>query len=507
MRTDPRTPRRSSALRASILTASILALCSCATGEASQAMDDERAAPQSGAADKLREPLGEDVPAADQQPARALSSAFRAAADRALPAVVFISAEREAPANAEDVPDIFRFFFDSPPGQQPQPRPSSGSGFIFKQDGHIITNAHVVEGASNLTVRLLDGREFDGRVVATDTDTDVAVIKIEPGDLRLPTATLGSSDEVRVGDWVLALGSPLGLDFTVTAGIVSAKGRAMTGRSQTALESFIQTDAAVNPGNSGGPLVDLDGRVIGINTLIFGGPTFVGYSFAIPIDLAQRVVRDLLEYGHVRRPRLGVRISPVDAVDAEAYGLDAVSGAEINTVEPDSPAEEAGLRPGDVVVALNGKEIGDATALTTGLAQLKPGDEAELTIIRNGDRKKVTVELGEFERETASNERGRTPESPHQTLGFSVADLDRDLAQQLGIDRTEGVVITRVRPGSSAQNAGIQEGQVVLTINGKPVRSKGDIEELAEGIARGSVVSVRVQPPEGGETIINYRAR
>jgi serine protease Do len=497
--------RRTSVLRATILVACLAALCSCADGQARPA-DDEQAAASPESSDKLREPLG-DVPEPDKHPARALSSSFRAAAERALPAVVSISVEREAPAENENVPDFFRFFFDAPPGgQPPQPRPSTGSGFIFKTDGHIITNAHVVEGASFLTVQLLDGREFDGKVVAADPNTDVAVIKIEPGEVRLPTATLGGSEDVRVGDWVLALGAPLGLDFTVTAGIVSAKGRAISNR-PSALEAFIQTDAAINPGNSGGPLVDLDGQVIGINTLIYGGQTFVGYGFAIPIDLAQRVVRDLLEFGHVRRPRLGVQISDIDAVDAEAYGLDEVSGAEINSVEDDSPAEAAGLRPGDVVVALNGKPIADGTALTTGLAQLKPGDEVELTIIRSKSRKNVTVSLGEFQATATSAERGSAPESSHQTLGFGVTDLDRELAERLGIERDEGVVITRVRPGSSAQNAGIQEGQIVLAINGKPVRTSEDVERVADDISRGSVVSVRVDRSDGGETIINYRAR
>jgi len=494
MRTLLATPGRAKTkIQAPILAVLLVALWSSAHGAPQPA--DERA------------PTTHD---GDTRAARALSSAFRAAADEALPALVFIRVEREASGQPQEAPDFFRFFFDNPPGNQPQPqpqpRPAAGSGFIFRSDGHIITNRHVVEGASRVDVRLRDGHEYEAQVIATDQSTDVAVIKIDPGQSQLPTATLGRSDPVRVGDWVLALGSPLGLDFTVTAGIVSAKGRALSGQA-AALESYIQTDAAINPGNSGGPLVDLDGRVIGINTLIFGGPTFVGYGFAIPIDLAQRVVSDLLEYGRVRRPRLGVQISDVTAVDAEAYGLDDVSGADINTIDADSPAEAAGLRPGDVVVALDGREIDSATSLTTGLAQLRPGDEVELTVIRSGSRKRIAVHLGEFEATETAASGGPSRVSPNQILGFGAADLDPALAARLGIDRTEGVVITQVRPGSSAQTAGIQEGQVILGLNNEPVRSRADVERIAEGISGGSVVSIRVKPPNAGETIINYRAR
>jgi serine protease Do len=306
---------------------------------------------------------------------------------------------------------------------------------------------------------------------------------------------------------VLALGSPLGLDFTVTAGIVSAKGRQLTGR-RLALESFIQTDAAINPGNSGGPLVDLNGSVIGINTAIFGAQRFVGYGFAIPIDLANRVISDLLEYGEVRRPRLGVQISDVTAVDAEAYGLDEVSGADINVVEPGSPADEAGLQIGDVIVAVDGAAVENATDLTTTLARKQPGDDVQLTVFRKGDRKKITVELGRFETsEAEGQERRQASRDLTKLLGFRVETLTPQIAERLGVERREGVVIAEVAPFSSAANAGIRPGQVVLEINGREVRRVRDVSAIADDLESGDVVSIRLLIPDVGETIVNYRAR
>src|SRR5690606_6824878 len=261
------------------------------------------------------------------------------------------------------------------------PREGSGSGFIFDSRGYVMTNRHVVADADEVIVTLSDGREYRATVVGTDPMTDVAVIRIDPnGGKPLPVATLGSSEDLQVGDWVLALGNPLGLDFTVTAGIVSAKGRNVgilrREANLSAVEAFIQTDAAINPGNSGGPLADLTGRVVGVNTAIASATGFyAGYGFAIPIEVARKVANDLIEHGVVRRPRLGVLVEEINATDAEVYGLDEVAGAEVKQVQEGTPAAKAGLKVGDVIVGLDGVPIRTATQLISSLAQREPGEK------------------------------------------------------------------------------------------------------------------------------------
>jgi Do/DeqQ family serine protease len=464
------------------------------------------------AREQIREQLGGVPTRVDTAIASALSNAFRAAADRALPAVVQVTVERGAQVAGRSVPvpDMFRYFFGLPEGGPDQqipllPQQSTGSGFIFDQQGHIVTNNHVVADAEQVRVRLVDGREYAAEVVGTDPSTDVAVLEVRPREEeRLPVLTFADSDSLRVGDWVLALGNPLGLDFSVTAGIVSARGRQITGRTG-ALEAFIQTDAAVNPGNSGGPLVDLLGRVVGVNTAIVGGPRFVGYGFAVPIDLARRVVNDLLEYGYVRRPRLGVSVSDVTAVDAEAYGLDRIAGAEVNTVEAGSPADRAGIEVGDVVVALDGRPVDDATALTTALARRHPGERVRLAVIRDRVRRDVTVELGEFERPPAVARRGSGQQEGKHLLGFDVRPLTPELAARFGLGERQGVVVTDVVPFGPAASGGLRPGQLILQINGEKVARPEDVDRIAAKLSPGTVASVRVRDPQLGETIVNYR--
>ncbi len=459
---------------------------------------------------EMRERPGEV--ALDDNPsiARALSNAFRSAADRALSAVVQVAVEREAQVAAapQQIPDFFRFFGIPEDQMQIPPQTGTGTGFIADASGRIITNNHVVAGASRVRVRLVDGREFAATVVGRDESTDIAVLDINvdgASGSRLPTVALGSSDSLRVGDWVLALGNPLGLDFTVTAGIVSARGRQLSGR-PGALEAFIQTDAAINPGNSGGPLVDLEGRVVGVNTAIAGGQRFVGYGFAVPIDLAQRVVSDLVAHGYVRRPRLGISVTDVTAVDAEVYRLPSVSGAEVNLVEAGSPAATAGLQIGDVIVAINGETVADAGALTTRLVRYQPGESIRLTVIRGGARREMTVRLGEFERTATSPARPNDPAGGSgATLGLQLQPLTPELRSRLGISDIQGVVIGGVQPYSAAAGAGVRAGQVILQINGQPVRTVEDARRIAATLRQGSAVSLRVRDPELGETIINYR--
>ncbi|HSK19762.1 MAG TPA: trypsin-like peptidase domain-containing protein [Longimicrobiales bacterium] len=461
---------------------------------------------QTPAQQQVRQRLG--APGiADTTTAIALSAAFRAAAEQALPAVVYISVE-QAPLSArnDQIPPGFRDLL--PPGFGPQqPRRGSGSGVIVNADGHILTNNHVVAEASQLTVRLVDGREYRAEVIGGNLETDIAVIKIDPAPGEsLPTAPLGDSDNLRVGDWVLALGNPLGLNFTVTAGIVSATGRQISG-GDLQLESFIQTDAVINPGNSGGPLIDLFGRVVGINSAIFGSDRFVGYGFAVPITLARRVMTDLLEFGYLRRPQLGVAVQPVTATEAELYELREVRGALITGVQDDLPAQRAGLRIGDIILSVNDTPILDHSDLITRLAGLRPNQEVALGVLRDGRRQEVRVTLGEFPRPDVAAGPAPEPqqEEPEQVLGFAVTALTPQLAQEAGY-RGEGGVMVTGQPQGSAANV-VARGTIVLAINGRRIRTPGDVREVARGIRPGQPVELRVFDPEMGEVLRVYRTR
>lgn len=461
--------------------------------------------------DELREQLGEAPMAMDTAGAANLSGAFRAASAEALPAVVYVEATLRQQPQQRRMPQIpgFEDMFPQPS----QPSVASGSGFVFDETGHIMTNHHVVEQAEFVTIRFVDGRQFDAEVVGSDPDTDVAVLRLLGAeDQDFGVAALGNSDQVRVGDWVLALGSPLNLDFTVTAGIVSAKARQigiLGERTETGLESFIQTDAAINRGNSGGPLVDLRGRVVGINTAI-GSQTgqFIGYGFAIPINIARRVAADLLQYGAVRRPQLGVLVQSVNADIAEAFGLDRVAGSHITQVQPDSPAEDAGLQPGDVIVSLDGDPLTNETGLTTELAQRQPGDEVEIGFVRDGERRSVTVELGEFESGTAQQADTRQQEEPSEgRLGFRVTPLGEEMAAALGVEAGR-LAIADVRPNSPAAAAGLDPYQILLSINGEEVSNVADLERIAAEIEGGEAVRLTVIVVERqGNRLVNLGER
>ncbi|HSL71890.1 MAG TPA: trypsin-like peptidase domain-containing protein [Longimicrobiales bacterium] len=486
----------------------VLSLAGCGRDNTAQAQSR-------GSLTQVREALGPVSTSLDTATAAQLSGAFRGAADRALPAVVQIrvtTAVERVQGNSR------RFQLPFPiPGLpddlDPNPRGGrgTGSGVIFDARGYILTNNHVVQNAASVRVVLVDGREFDGKVIGTDPNTDVAVIKIEPrAGERLSVAQIGNSDQLRVGDWVLALGSPLGLDFTVTAGIVSAKSRNINiMQSNTALEAFIQTDAAINPGNSGGPLVDLLGRVVGINTAI-QSPTgyFAGAGFAIPIDLAQKVAGDLIKYGVVHRPRLGVEVGAITEADAEVYRLPSVAGAEITSVQEGLPAARAGLKMGDVVISLDGQAVRTATDFMVELAKKQPGDEVKLGIIRYGRRADATVKLGEFE-----VERDREPvvaaRAPAQELlGFTAAMARERATNMRGDDRParSGVVIAEINPLGPAAEVSLAEGLEIVSINGTPISSVADVERVASRLRPGDTVSLVTRGPNG-DRIINYRTR
>jgi serine protease Do len=466
----------------------------------------------SAAAAQSAHPVARELgapPSADTTTALALSSAFRAAADRTLAAVVFIAADHEAPGLRPDqldaLPDPLREHYRPPQGA----RRGMGSGFVIAGDGHIITNTHVVEDGSRLLVRLVDGREYAARVVGSDVSTDVAIIKIDlPAGETLPVATFADSDAVQVGDWVLALGSPLGLEFTVTAGIVSAKGRQLSAVGAS-LESFIQTDAVINPGNSGGPLIDLFGRVVGVNTAIFGSDRFVGYGFAVPSNLVRRVAADLLEHGYLRRPMIGASVRGVAAVDAEIYGLTEVRGALIAGVTPTGPAGRSGLRAGDVVVSVDGQPVNDDTHLVTALTDFQPGQRVTFGIVRDRGQQQVAVELGEFPRPPApAGERRQSPRvAGEDVLGFAVRDITPRDAQRAAYAGDGGVVVESVDPYGGAALAQLRPGMVLLAINGQRVRNARDVRDASRGISAGSAVSLIVHDSEYREIVVNYRTR
>jgi len=458
--------------------------------------------------------------------AQDLSNAFVSIADAVTPAVVSIRTQRsQSQAQGQlEIPEEFRRFFGPDGNGQGQPRPqfAGGSGFIVSSDGYILTNNHVVSGADEITVSTRDRREYTAEVVGTDPTTDLAVIKIDASDL--PTASFGSSAAVRVGEWVVAVGNPgFGgagqLDYTVTAGIVSAKGRPIQiiqrslmqdpdfqGDPGFGVDNFIQTDAVINPGNSGGPLVNIQGQVVGVNSAIMSRTGYYqGYGFAIPVDLARRVMEDLIEYGRVRRAWLGVRIEEVDPVDAEAYDLPTVSGVLVQGVTDGSPAAEAGVRVEDVIVAVNGTTVATPSALQSQIAQLRPGTTAELRLYRDGSARTLDVELGEAPFTLAAEEEEPAAVNAEARLGIGVQNLTAEAAQELGYDDAQGVVISGVQPGGPAWDRGVPTGWKLLEINDQPVGEAGDVQAILGDADGDSIVKLELQSPDGTTRVVNVR--
>jgi serine protease Do len=369
-------------------------------------------------------------------------------------------------------------------GGDSQPVHGLGSGFIVSPDGLILTNAHVVKDASEVTVKLTDKREFKAKVVGTDPQTDVAVLRIEAKDL--PVVKLGKSEDVRVGEWVVAIGAPFGFENSVSAGIVSAKARSLPDGTYV---PFIQTDVAVNPGNSGGPLFNLKGEVIGINSQIYsrtGG--YQGLSFAIPIDLATKVEQQLVKEGKVTRGRIGVTIQEVSQPLADSFGLKKPDGALVSSVEKGSPADKAGLEPGDVVLAINGKNIGRSIDLSSNVADLKPGAKAQLQVWRKGGQRDITVTVGEMKPEkVASAKSGEGGGSGR--LGVAVRSLTPEEKKQTGI--TDGVVVENVNANSAAARAGIEPGDVIVALNSTPVNNAAQLKSALEKSGKRAALLVR----------------
>ena len=397
----------------------------------------------------------------------------------------------QIPNVPEDDPfyEFFRRFIPPNPGPREFESNSLGSGFIISADGYILTNAHVVEAADEITVKLTDKREFKAKVIGADRKTDIAVIKIEASGL--PRVVIGDPNKLKVGEWVVAIGSPFGFENSVTAGIVSAKGRSLP---QENFVPFIQTDVAVNPGNSGGPLFNLKGEVVGINSQIYsrtGG--FMGLSFAIPIDVAMDVTNQLKTSGKVSRGRIGVGIQAVTKEMAESFGLPKASGALVNSVEPGSPAEKAGIEVSDVILKFDGKPINSADDLVRYVGSTRPGAKATVELWRNKATRTVQLAVGEMPDERAaqrqSSRRGKPPAEAQTKLGMTLAELTADQRKELKVN---GGVLVEDAQGPAAR-AGIRRGDVILAVNNQNVKTIDEFNKLISQFEKGRSVALLVR--------------
>ena len=442
------------------------------------------------------------------------TASYKNVVDRAAPSVVYIYTSKEiqngqAPMSSLNSDPLLRYFFgdryrnDIPQQQIPQKkRQGLGSGVIVSEDGYILTNTHVVDGADEIEVVLSDGKKtYEATMVGTDPQTDIAVLKIE--ERNLPAITLADSNNVEVGDVVFAIGNPLGVGQSVTMGIVSAKGR--SGFGMTEYEDFIQTDASINPGNSGGALVNAKGRLIGINTFIVsrsGGNQ--GLGFAVPVNLARYVMDQLTVSGKVSRGLLGVIIQSVTNDIAEAFDLKNSSGALVSEVNNDSPAEKAGLEPGDIITEIDGKAVENHSDLRTTVAQTAPGTDVKLKVIRDGKEKKFTVTLGELNPDgvTVSDGSGKWGQKSDLLDGVQVDDLSDEWRYRYRIpDHVEGVFVKNVDPNSPAYYAGLRAGNIITAIDRRPVKSAKDAIKISERIRKDRVL-LHVRTPEGAQYLV-----
>ncbi len=435
--------------------------------------------------------------------------AFQQVAEKITPSVVSVSAKKKAPKiNTQNHPGLepFREFFgeeffrrftpqvpQTPDGMIPQ---GFGTGVIVDREGHILTNNHVVQDADDVEVQLHGGKMVKATIVGTDPKTDVAVLKIEKSELS--PAPIGDSDALRIGEWVIAAGNPFGLDNSITAGIVSAKGRSIAPRSGN-YEDFIQTDAAINPGNSGGPLVDLDGKVVGINTAIFsktGG--YMGIGFAIPINLAKSVMDSLISDGRVVRGWLGVGIQNLSPELAESFQFSGNGGALVGHVQADSPAMKAGVRQGDIITRFDGRKIRDTNQLRNIVASVRPGTEIEMVVFRNGKKETLQVKIEELEEDESSSPdlSSKEKESKSFELGIEVLPLTDEIREQLGTDRRSGVYVKDVRPGSQAAFAGILTNDIIVEVDSRKVE---DVDALEAALSEDAIQKgVRIIVETGG---------
>ncbi len=431
-----------------------------------------------------------------------LNNAFVEISEKASPAVLTVFTEKVLKVNQMMSPfffgspfdDFFGDFFGQPPRKEQKPKEREfhqrgmGSGVIISEDGYILTNNHVIADADTIQVRLRGKKTYPAKVIGTDPKTDIALIKIKARNL--PTIKVGDSDKLRVGEWVLAIGSPLSenLDHTVTAGIVSAKGRSNLGLAD--YEDFIQTDAAINPGNSGGALVNIKGELVGINAAIVsqsGG--FQGIGFAVPINMAKQVMESLLKNGAVIRGYLGVYIQDVDETMAKALDLPEPTGALVADVTKGSPADKAGLKHGDVIIELNGEKVESSTQLRNAIASMAPKTKVKLKVLRDGEQVTLHAKLGKLEPEKATPQ---TKQRIEKKLGFDVATLNKQLAEKYDLDRSlKGVVITDIR-SETAYRAGLREGDLIVSVNKKSVKNVDDFDKVVKNLKKGDAILLRI---------------
>ncbi|HEY8559982.1 MAG TPA: Do family serine endopeptidase [Pyrinomonadaceae bacterium] len=439
--------------------------------------------------------------------------------EKTSPAVVQIFSERKAQTQPQQFPfggnDFFERFLPRQAPQQQQQRPQiergTGSGVISSADGYVLTNHHVIDGADKITVRMQDGKTFDAKVVGSDPPSDLAVLKIEA--TNLPFLTLGNSDSVRVGDIVLAIGNPLGIGQSVTAGIISAKGR-RTGLSDGSFEDFLQTDAPINRGNSGGALVNLAGELIGINSQILSsgqGGGSIGIGFSIPSNMAKSVMEQLIQNGKVRRGQLGVNIQNITEDVAKSLELKDTKGVLISNVRAGSAADKAGVKRGDIVTAINGEKVEDGNVLRNKVANTLPGTEIRLTVVRDGQEQQLTAVLDEFNTEEAKRENQQddenpaNPSKPSGKLGLDLKPVTPEEARKLQLpEGTSGLLVTDADPDGAAADEGIARGDVILEVNRQPVESLEDMQAALEKsgdrpilllvVRRGQVSYLTVKP-------------
>ena len=455
--------------------------------------------------------LGSGLPmatAAKNAPVRMVPQNFSALAETVSPAVVHIrvvkTVKSEGPAfgpfnrNPFGDNEQFRNFFSHRFGPQRRPefkQPGLGSGFIIDKAGYIVTNNHVVDGADSIKVILKDETEYNAEVIGRDPVTDIALIKIEAKH-DLPSVPLGSSDNLKVGEWVTAIGSPFGLQYTVTAGIVSAKGRVI---GSGPYDDFIQTDASINPGNSGGPLINMQGQVVGINTMIIAGGQGIG--FAIPIDLAKSIVTQLKTNGQVTRGWLGITIQDLKGQLAEYYGVSGKTGVLVASVVPGDPADQAGIQPKDIITEINGEEVTSSRDLTKLAANLGVGDTARVMILRNGKSKTLEIQIGKRPMTMASASESRQKEKQGE-YGFKVADLTPEMARRFKIEETSGVIVVGIIPNSQADTAGVQQGDLIIEINHKDIGSVKDFKALIDQPNKADGINLLVKRLNAGLMVI-----
>lgn len=429
------------------------------------------------------------------------STAISSVSNALMPAVVHIDVSgtivQRAPLSPFGDDPFFRYFFGPPQEMEREvPVQALGSGVIISKDGYIITNNHVVENADKINVEFYDGNMYEAELIGRDPNTDLAVVKVDPTpDMKY--AQFGDSDACNVGEWVIAIGSPRGLDWTVTAGIISAKNRTDIGAlGPTGYEDFIQTDASINPGNSGGPLINLKGEVIGINSLIVSASRgSEGLGFAIPSNMAKAISDSLIKYGKVVRGYLGVNIQDVTPEIAKNLKLGKnFKGVIIADVLPDGPASNAGIEQGDIVIAFKGVNVENVTQLRNIVADTAPGTSVKMTILRNKNELEITVKIGELEKERELSKE----ESESDLLGLSVEKVTADIARRIGLRRAAGVIITSILPGGAADKVGLSEGDIIFRVGNTPVNNPQEFDSLVKETAKEGEVLFLVRDGKTG---------